>query len=136
MIYRRYGSSAHVVEPNFDARAMNEIGFQKTGESMSWEEFQSKYERSAAHEFLATADGDVQHEVEEKLLRELREKLNQLEATLGDGRVLFIESEQGKDYPKMREKQRTVVVGSENRLHFERTIDPPLRVGIYVEKKS
>jgi hypothetical protein len=133
---RRYGSTAHVVEPNFDARAMNEIGFRKTGESMAWEEFEAKYERSAGQELTTKAEGDVQHEAEERMLTELREQLNQLEATLGDDRVLLIESEQGKDYPKMREKQRTVVVGTENRLRFERTIDPPLRVGIYVEKKS
>jgi hypothetical protein len=45
--------------------------------------------------------------------------------------VVVIESEQGKDYPKTREKTTTQVVGNENRLHFERTIDPPLRVALY-----
>lgn len=136
MIFRRYGASAHVVRPNFDARAMNEVGFQKTGESIPWEEFEVMYERAAGHELVARAEGDVQHEAEARLLSELLDQLNQLEAVLGDGRVLLIESESGKDYPKLREKQRTVVVGGENRLYFERTIDPPLRVAVYAEKKS
>lgn len=115
---------------------MNEIGFRKTGESMPWEEFTAKYERSAGHELTCSAEGEVQTEAEERMLADLRDQLNKLEATLGAGRVLLVESEQGKDYPKMREKQRTIVVGAENRLYFERSIDPPLRVAIYVEKTS
>ena len=136
MIFRRYGASAHVVTPNFDARAMNEIGFQKTGESIPWEQFEQLYERTAGQDLVAKAEGDVQHEAEARLLSDLRDQLNQLEASLGAGRILLIESEPGKDYPKLREKQRTVVVGAENRLYFERSIDPPLRVAVYAEKQS
>lgn len=136
LILRRYGSSVHEVEPNFDARAMNEVGFRKTGESMSWEEFEARYEKTASHALTSSAEGEVQTEAEERMLADLRDQLNKLEASLGDGRVLFVESEQGKDYPKMREKQRTIVVGAENRLYFERTLEPPLRLAVYAEKKS
>ena len=137
MIVRRYGTSVQSVDPNFDSRAMNEIGFQKNNTwSLPWDEFQSKYERSATHELTCRAEGHVQDEAEVKVLRDLREKLRELDENLGSGEVLLIESEAGKDYPKTREKQRTVVVGHENKLHFERSIEPPLRVGIYKEKKS
>ena len=137
MILRKYGTTVHSVDPNFDSRAMNEIGFQKNGKlSMSTEEFQQKYSRRTMHELSASADGLVQHEAEDKVLASLREQLQKLEAGLEQGAVLFVESEQGKDYPKTREKQRTIVVGNENKLHFERTIDPPLRIGIYTEGAS
>jgi hypothetical protein len=137
MIVRRYGSSVLSVGPNFDPRAMNEVGFQKDGAwSMSWEDFQSKYERRAGHELSAKGEGFVQHLAEEQVLKDLREQLNNVVKQLGPGEVALIESEAGKDYPKSREKQRTVVVGADNRLHFERSIDPPLRVGVYREKSS
>jgi hypothetical protein len=137
MILRKYGTTVHSVDPNFDSRAMNEIGFQKNGKlSLSAEEFQQKYSRRTIYELSASADGLVQHEAEDKVLASLREQLQKLEAGLEPGSVLFVESEQGKDYPKTREKQRTIVVGNENKLHFERTIDPPLRIGVYAEAAS
>jgi hypothetical protein len=137
MIVRRYGNSVQSVDPNFDSRAMNEIGFQKNNTwSLPWDEFQSKYERGATHELTCRAEGHVQDEAEKQVLCDLRDQLQELDQKLGSGEVLLIESEAGKDYPKTREKQRTVVVGTENKLHFERTIDPPLRVGIYKEKTS
>ena len=137
MILRKYGTTVHSVDPNFDSRAMNEIGFQKNGKlSLSTEEFQQKYSRRTIYELSASADGLVQHEAEDKVLASLREQLQKLVAGLEPGSVLFVESEQGKDYPKTREKQRTIVVGNENKLHFERTIDPPLRIGVYAEGAS
>ena len=134
---RRYGSTVESVRANFDARAMNELGFQKTGEwKMPWEEFEAKYERRAGHELVAQAEGDVQHEAEEKVLADLLRQLNVLESAAGDGQLVMIESETAKNYPKLREKQTTKVVGTANRLHFERTVDPPLRVGTYAERAS
>lgn len=137
MIVRRYGATVQSVDPNFDSRAMNEIGFQKNGAwSKPWDEFQGGYERKGGHELTCRAEGDVQHVAEDQVLCDLRDQLKGVEEKLGPGEVLLIESEAGKDYPKTREKQRTLVVGAENRLHFERTIEPPLRVGIYKEKSS
>jgi len=124
------------VEPNFDSRAMNEIGFQRTDALvLSAEEFESKYERLRGVELTATAQGSVQDETEKALLDALKQQLNKMQAELTPGEVLLVESEQGKDYPKSREKQSVLVVEGENRLHFERRIDPPLRIGIYTEKK-
>jgi hypothetical protein len=137
MIFRKYGATLHSVEPNFDARAMNEVGFRKNGEQeLAWDEFEQKFERTSGHELTAEAGGAVQKEAEEGVLTKVREQLDSLVAGLQDGAVLLIESEQGKDYPKMREKVSNVVVGNENRLHFDRTIDPPLRVAIYTPRKS
>jgi hypothetical protein len=46
--------------------------------------------------------------------------------------LLMIESQPGRDYPKLRDQTKVEVVGGiENRLHFTWTVDPPLRVGIY-----
>ncbi|HSL69721.1 MAG TPA: hypothetical protein VK864_05735 [Longimicrobiales bacterium] len=137
MILRKYGTTVHSVVPNFDARAMNEIGFQKDGAfSLAWDEFQQKYSRVKGHELSAQAEGGVQQVAEEKVLNDLKAQLQQIESALAGGSVLLIESEAGKDYPKTREKQRTLVVGGENRLHFERVVEPPLRVGVYAEQVS
>ncbi|MGQ0562160.1 MAG: hypothetical protein ACT443_09835 [Gemmatimonadota bacterium] len=136
MIFRKYGTSAHSVDPNFDAKAMNEIGFMKNGTAdMPWEEFQQTYERIAGHELTAEAEGNVQHEAEERMLNDLRDQLAGIESGVGANHVLLVESELGKDYPKTREKVSNVVVGNENRLYFNRTIEPPLRVGVYAPRK-
>jgi hypothetical protein len=137
MILRKYGTTVHSVVPHFDSRALNEIAFQKDERvSMPWPEFSEKYESVSRHELTGRAEGDVQNEVEEKVLNELRHQLEGLEVRLQTGQVLFIESEAGKDYPKMREKQQTIVVGMENRLRFERTVDPPLRVAVFQLRSS
>lgn len=132
MIVRRYGATVQEVVPNFDARAMTEVGFlRQSGFSMPRSEFEQAYERGEAHELSADAAGDVQGDVEEAVLTELREKLAALEAGLRDGEVLLIENEPGVDQPKTRGTQATQVVGVENRLHFTYTIDPPLKVAVW-----
>jgi hypothetical protein len=132
MIFRKYGKSFHRVTPNFDSRAMTEVGFQKAGDDpVEAGEFEANYERVEGRELNAHAAGAVQDVVEKEMLESLKQQLLDLEQSLADGAVLVIESEQGKDYPKTREKTTTQVVGNENKLHFERTIDPPLRVGVY-----
>ena len=137
MIFRKYGKSYHEVVPNFDSRAMNEVGFQKTGaDPVEAGEFEAKYERVEGHELTAQSAGAVQDIVEKETLEQLRNQLVELEKDAGDGAVLVIESEQGKDYPKTREKTTKQVVGNENKLHFERTIEPPLRVAVYRARTS
>ena len=132
MILRKYGKSYHSVTPNFDSRAMTEIGFQKSGEhSVETGEFEGAYERVEGHELTAVAQGTVQDQVEKEMLESLRQQLLNIEQGLSEGSVVVIESEQGKDYPKTREKTTTAVVGSENKLQFERYIEPPLRVAVY-----
>ncbi|HEX6134893.1 MAG TPA: hypothetical protein VFZ24_13085 [Longimicrobiales bacterium] len=132
MIAKRYGTKVQSVKPNFDARAMNEIGFQRDNEwSEPAEEFFETYEKVETHELTAAAEGDVQGAAEEKLLESLESQLLAVAKTVGDGGVLLVESEQGVDYPKTRHTQTTQVVGSENRLYFRFTVEPPLRVAVY-----
>ena len=135
MIFKKYGNSYHSVTPNFDSRAMTEVGFQKSGEqSIPVTEFEEQYERAESRDLVADAEGDVQDAVEKQMLAALRERLLEMDSSAGDA-VLVIENEQGKDYPKTRERQTTKVVGNDNRLFFQRSIDPPLRVGVYRLRK-
>lgn len=137
MILRKYGTKVQSVEPNFDARAMNELGFTRNENLvLASDEFEQGYERVGGRDLVAQADAPVQHDAEESVLRNLEEQLRGMEKELTEDQVLLIESEMGKDYPKMRETVQNVVVGNENRLHFYRTVDPPLRVGIYAKRKS
>lgn len=137
MILKKYGKSYHSVTPNFDSRAMTEVGFQKSGDqSFEVEAFEQEYEKAGSHELNARAEGNVQDAVEKEMLESLRQQLLELESQQGSDGLLVIESEAGKDYPKTRERTTTSVVGSENKLHFERTIDPPLRVAVYRKRTS
>ena len=137
MILKRYGEQLHSVAPNFDPHAMNEIGFQRTDEhSLSAEEFDARYEQDRLHELTASAEGHVQSEAEAAVLSQLRDSLEKLRAGLSNGQLLVIESESGRDYPKMRETVKNQVYEGANRLHFQRTVDPPLRVAVYRPRQS
>jgi hypothetical protein len=132
MIVRKYGNTVQSVEPNFDSRAMTEIGFTRTSDfQVPAEEFDGGYERQTLHELTAQADGDVQGEAEDALLASLREQLRELAESTDDERVLFIENRPGADPPKTRCTQTTRVVQGTNRLYFEYVVEPPLRVGVY-----
>lgn len=133
MLVRRYGKVVQSVVPNFDSRAMNEIGFQRTSDLvLEAEEFEREYERVREESLVATAEGDVKVEVEQAVLDSLVEQIDELRAGLADGMVLLVESQPGRDYPKMRDQTKVQVVGGiENRLHFTWTVDPPLRLGVY-----
>jgi hypothetical protein len=132
MILRRYGNALHKVELNFDSKAMTEIGFRRDrGTTISVEEFEKGYVAVDKHEVAAKAEGNVQDEVERKLLQDLESQIRALEARLEPGQVLVVESEQGVDYPKTRTDQKTLVVEGENRLYFYVQVHPPLRLGRY-----
>lgn len=134
MILRRYGTTVQSVDPNFDARAMTEIGFRRNGQlSISAEEFEARYEKVDERALTAESEGDVKDEAERALLDDLLAQLRALEEEVGEDHVLVVESEQGVDYPKTRDKTKTLVVGYENRLHFTWRVDPPLRMGVYRE---
>lgn len=131
MIVKAYGATFHSVAPNFDPRAMNEVGFRRDNEwSMARDEFLATHEKLETHDLTAAAEGDVQAEAEAGLLTSLHDQLLATEEAAGDG-VVVIESEQGVDYPKTRHTQTTKVVGGANRLFFRFTIEPPLRVSVY-----
>lgn len=132
MILRRYGSSVQSVETNFDPRALTEIGFRRDhGFSMPAEEFDRTYEKVEERALAGAVEGDVHDEAEASLLDEVKGKLDAFLGELGEDEVLLVESEAGQDYPKTRSRQSTVTRAGENRLHFQVTLDPPLRVGRY-----
>jgi hypothetical protein len=137
MLVRRYGTTVQSVETNFDARAMTEVGFRRSGElSLAAAEFNDQYERVRGVELTAAAEGHVQGEAEEALLASLKEQLDQVLAELGDGELLLVESEAGTNYPKTRERTTTQVVSGQNRLYFEWTVDPPLKLGVYRRREG
>lgn len=132
MILRRYGSKMHSVRPDFYHGSITEISFVRDGAlALDVEEFAERYVRRGGREFTARAKGGVQGEVKHQVLESLQEQLAELERALEDGTVLLIESRHGVDHPKARGKQTTIVVEAENRLVFEYTIDPPLRLGVF-----
>jgi hypothetical protein len=135
MILKRYGRSYESVDPNFESKALNEIGFRRGRDlSVTAEEFEARYELETRQELRASAEGPVQDHTEQLLLDRLETQLFELEAGLEPGCVLVVESESGVDYPKTRQSMRNIVEGGENRLHFSYTVEPPLRVGIYRER--
>ena len=131
MIFRRYGTSYHSVDLNFDSLALNEIGFRRSHhESIPAEELESSFETVSSHELVAAAEGDVQDATEQVLLDRLESKVKALADGLGEGEILVVENGSGHDWPKTRQKTSNVIVEGENRLHFEYTMAPALRVTV------
>ena len=61
MILKRYGKSFESVDPNFESKALNEIGFRRDRELvLPAEEFEVRYELETRHELRASAEGPVQ----------------------------------------------------------------------------
>ena len=132
MILRRYGTIIQSVETNFDSKAFTEIGFYRGQQfSSASDDFLASHEWVAEHALVAESEGDVQGEVESALLEDLLAQLRKLDADLGEREYLFVESEQGQDYPKTRTRQKNVVIDGENRLYFYASVDPPLRVAVF-----
>ena len=137
MILKRYGAKLQSVRPNFDAHAMTEVGFMKDEEQVfTAQEFEQSYERLEERELRARSEGHVQSLAEHALLHSLEEQVLDLEQSLGNHAVLVVENEAGRDMPKTRHTQRTLTEEGENRLHFEFTVDLPLRLGIYRLRSS
>ncbi len=136
MIFRRYGTAFHSVDPNFESKALNEIGFRRDGErELSAEEFAASYEHLVTHDLDAEAEGSVQDHTEQLLLDRLESRLLELEAGLEPDCVVVIENKEGPEYPKTKQQTRNVVVEGENRLHFVYSIAPNLRAGVYRKRR-
>jgi hypothetical protein len=41
-----------------------------------------------------------------------------------------VENDQGHDWPKTKQKTTNVIVEGENRLHFNYSVAPPLRISV------
>lgn len=132
MIFKLYGTTYQSVDVNFDAKAMNEVGFRRNREtSFPADELDGKYEQIEVREFVADAEGDVQTETEQAMLDDLEASVRDALTALPEGGIAVIENESGHDYPKPRQEIKNVIVQGENRLRFEYTIAPALRVGLY-----
>ena len=135
MILKRYGAKLHSVRPDFDSRALTEIGFRRDRRlSLAAEDFAEEYEAVETLELSANADGPVHDRAERELLRNLERELSRVEADAGEG-VVVIESAQGVDYPKTRDRKRNQIREGRNRLYFHWTVDPPLRVGVFRRRR-
>ena len=132
MILRRYGNNLQSVRPNFDSKAMTEIGFRRDHEaSLSASELSDSYRLVETQDLSAQADGYVHDEVEQALLTDLESQLTALESRLEEDEVLVVDSEQGVNYPKTRTEQKNEVIQGENKIHFYVNVHPPLRIGRY-----
>ena len=132
MILKRYGTSYQSVDINFDAKALNEVGFRRNqGRTIHVDGFVDEHSLMEMVELTADADGYVQNETEQLLLDRLRAKIEELVARLPEGGVLVVENESGHDYPKTRQQTKNVVEKGENRLYFEYSMKPALRVASY-----
>lgn len=131
MILKRYGTRLHSVRPDFDSRALTEIGFRRDRRlSLGAADFEEEYEAVETVELSADADGPVHDRAEQELLRNLEQALLRVEADAGEGLVV-IESAQGVDYPKTRDRKQNQIREGRNRLYFHWTVDPPLRVSVF-----
>lgn len=135
MILKLYGTSYHSVDPNFNSRALTEIAFRRNRAfSIPVEDFEASYEQVVERALTAETEGEVHDHAEAELLAKLEEELESLLSGLGEGEVLVVESREGEDHPKTRDKKKNVVVDAENRLYFYWWVDPPLRMGVYRKK--
>lgn len=128
MILKLYGTTLQSVTPDFDARAMTEIGFRRDRKSsMPLDEFERDYELVEERSMTAESAGAVQDEAEQALLADLLAQVEAFEAELESGDVLRLQNT-AEDYPKTRDDKKPVVVGGKNLIHFIWRIDPPLRM--------
>lgn len=132
MILKRYGTSYQSVGPNFESKALNEIGFRRDRVlAVPVTDFETGYEEVAIHELSAEAQGAVQDQTEQTLLDRLQQQLQDLEVGVGDDHVLVVLNGDATEWPKTRQTMTNVVVEGENRFHFTYTVAPALRVGVY-----
>ncbi|MDX1493911.1 MAG: hypothetical protein R3253_07635 [Longimicrobiales bacterium] len=132
MIFRRYGTTYQSVDMDFAAEALNEVGFRRNRqESVPVEDFESRYEHMETVELIAEAEGTVQNDTEQDLLDTLAGKVREQMDRLPEGGILVVENENGRDYPRTHQETKNVVERGENKLRFEYSIDPALRVALY-----
>lgn len=131
MILRAYGETLQSVSIEFDSKAFNEVGFRRDRQhAIPVADFERDWERVEEHEISARDEGAVQDHTQQRMLDTMESELRGLLEGLSDGEVLRIESGEN-DWPKARDKQKKVLEDSENRLHFQAWVDPPLRVAVW-----
>lgn len=135
-VFLKYGETYQSVSFEFEAKALNEVGFRRDRESsLTGEELEAGFDHTETVELTAEAEGEVQSETEQLLLDRLKEKAEAAMATLPEGGIAVVENERGgRDQPKPRQTISNVVIKGENRLHFRYTVSPPLRLGLYAPR--
>ena len=135
-VYLRYGNNYQSVSFEFEAKALNEIGFRRDREStFPIDDLAEGYDLIETVEMTAEAEGDVQSETEQLLLDRLKEQAQAAVDSLPEGGIAVVANERGgRDQPKPRQTIGNVVVEGENRLHFTYHVDPPLRIELYRAK--
>ena len=137
MILRRYGATVSQVEPYFAAVAFNEVDFtRRPGFTMDWAEFHDRHQRTGVRELSAEAEGHVKVEVESATLDLLAHRVAEAERALAPGEVFLVESQPGRDYPRLHERTETLVEHGRNVLHFYYYLRPPLRLGVYRQREG
>ena len=136
-VYLRYGNNYQSVSFEFEAKALNEIGFRRDREStFPIDDLAEGYDLIETVEMTAEAEGDVQSETEQLLLDRLKEQAQAAVDSLPEGGIAVVANERGgRDQPKPRQTIGNVVVEGENRLHFTYHVDPPLRIELYRAKR-
>ena len=131
--FRLYGDKYQSVTFEFEGKALTEVGFRRNNErSLTPEELEAGYELIETVHLTSEAEGDVQYETEQLLLDRLLEKGRAAAERLPEDGIAIVENQRGgQDQPRPRQKIKTLVVDGENRLHFEYSIDPPLRISLY-----
>lgn len=135
-VYLRYGNNFQSVSFEFEAKALNEVGFRRDREStFPVDDLAEGYDLLETVEMTAEAEGDVQSETEQQLLDRLKEQAQAAVDSLPEGGIAVVANERGgRDQPKPRQTIGNVVVEGENRLHFTYHVDPPLRLELYRAK--
>lgn len=135
-VYLRYGNNFQSVSFEFEAKALNEVGFRRDREStFPVDDLVEGYDLIETVEMTAEAEGDVQSETEQLLLDRLKEQAQAAVDSLPEGGIAVVANERGgRDQPKPRQTIGNVVVEGENRLHFTYHVDPPLRLELYRAK--
>ena len=137
MLFRRYGKRVDSVVTNFDAYALNEIGFRRDRtRTFPADEFAARYAKVSEYAVEEETEGHIQSEAEAEILARLERRVRARTEGLAPGQVLLVENEQGTDYPKLRNRQDRVIVGGENRLYFRWRVDPPIRLGLYEPREG
>jgi hypothetical protein len=135
-VYLRYGNNFQSVSFEFEAKALNEVGFRRDREStFPVDDLAEGYDLLETVGMTAEAEGDVQSETEQLLLDRLKEQAQAAVDSLPEGGIAVVANERGgRDQPKPRQTIGNVVVEGENRLHFTYHVDPPLRLELYRAK--
>jgi hypothetical protein len=135
MILKLYGTAYQSVQPNFNPRGLTEIGFKRDrAHSIAAEDFAAAYQKTREVALGAETEGEVHDSAEDALLKKLEAAVGELLRDLKEGEVLVVESQEGEDHPKTRDRKKNVVVEGANRLYFYWWIEPPLRLGVYRKK--